>query len=52
METGSLTETIYTDYQKEVKVANDPSLFIMMVREDKLLLLQYILLKLYSNPLV
>jgi len=36
IQSASLTVTVYTDYQKAVRVANDPNLLHSMCREDNL----------------
>ena len=50
MESAQLTGTIHTDYQKAVRVANDPTLLHSMGREGDLPLFQYLSLQLHRNP--
>jgi len=50
MEPASLTGTVYTDYQKAARIANDPTLLHSMGREGELPLLQYLLVLLKRNP--
>ena len=50
MDLVSLIGTIFTDYQMEVKVANDPGILAKMGREGNLPLSQYMLVLLHRNP--
>jgi len=44
--------TIYTDFLKAVKVANDPTLLTIMGREGYLPFYEYLLILLGINPLI
>jgi hypothetical protein len=50
MEVSSLVGTVYTDYIKAVKVANNPKLLTKMGREDNLPLYEYLLTLMARNP--
>jgi hypothetical protein len=50
MESAQLTGTVYTDYQKAARVANNPSLLHSMGREGDLPLFQYLIMQLNRNP--
>jgi len=50
MKSALLTGTVYTDYQKAVRVANNPSLLHSMGREGDLPLFQYLILELQHHP--
>jgi hypothetical protein len=50
MESAQLTGTVYTDYQKAARVANNPSLLHSMGRDGDLPLFQYLILQLNRNP--
>ena len=50
MESAQLSGTIYTDYQKAVRIVNDPTLLHSMGREGDLPLFQYLLSALQRLP--
>jgi len=52
MESALLTGTVYTDHQKTVRVANNPSLLHSMDREGDLPLFQYLILRFQRHPTI